>query len=194
MCLRKDSLCYFNTCIFPMFFFMFSPCRRRTAGRPPFTAKIRMVCPLKALHCTSVSPPCRNILPNRLFCCWKRLIFVEGIKKERPASFYLLSALETVPEIAVRSAILFSGGISPSPSLCRPRILPIPQYGIYPFHPPLKTIKRRLSFCNTGRRFCVRLRLIYRCAFWKLCRVCLWHTALPVLNLRETGFYSAASL
>ena len=76
-----------------------------------------MVCPLKALHCTSVSPPCRNILPNRLFCCWKRLIFVEGIKKERPASFYLLSALETVPEIAVRSAILFSGGISPSPSL-----------------------------------------------------------------------------
>ena len=34
MCLRKDSLCYFNTCIFPMFFFMFSPCRRRTAGLP----------------------------------------------------------------------------------------------------------------------------------------------------------------
>ena len=59
-------ICYFNTCIFPMFFFMFSACRRRTAGRPPFTAKIRMVCPLKALHCTSVSPPRRNILPNRL--------------------------------------------------------------------------------------------------------------------------------
>ena len=38
----KDSLCYFNTCIFPVFFFMFSPCRRRTSGRPPFTAKIRM--------------------------------------------------------------------------------------------------------------------------------------------------------
>ena len=39
-----------------------------------------------------------------------------GIKKERQQVFYLLSALETVPEIAVRSAILFSGGISPSPS------------------------------------------------------------------------------
>lgn len=72
-----------------MFFFMFSPCRRRTAGQPPFTAKIRMVCPLKALHCTSVSPPCRNILPNRVLCRWKRLVFVEGIKKERPASFLL---------------------------------------------------------------------------------------------------------
>ena len=45
---------------------------------------------------------------------------IVGIKKERQQVFYLLSALEdvkTVPEIAVRSAILFSGGISPSPSL-----------------------------------------------------------------------------
>ena len=41
---------------------------------------------------------------------------IVGIKKERQQVFYLLSALETVPEIAVRSAILFSGGISPSPS------------------------------------------------------------------------------
>lgn len=41
---------------------------------------------------------------------------IVGIKKERQQVFYLLSALETVPEIAVRSAILFSGSISPSPS------------------------------------------------------------------------------
>lgn len=42
---------------------------------------------------------------------------IVGIKKERQQVFYLLSALETVLEIAVRSAILFSGGgISPSPS------------------------------------------------------------------------------
>ena len=39
---------------------------------------------------------------------------IVGIKKVRQQVFYLLSALETVPEIAVRSAILFSGGISPS--------------------------------------------------------------------------------
>ena len=37
-------------------------------------------------------------------------------RKSTQQVFYLLSALETVPEIAVRSAILFSGGISPSPS------------------------------------------------------------------------------
>ena len=33
MCLRKDSLCYFNTCFFPVFFFILSPCRLKTAGR-----------------------------------------------------------------------------------------------------------------------------------------------------------------
>ena len=32
---------------------------------------------------------------------------IVGIKKERQQVFHLLSALETVPEIAVRSAILF---------------------------------------------------------------------------------------
>ena len=47
---------------------------------------------------------------------FKEIILLVGIKKERQQVFYLLSALETVPEIAVRSAILFSGGISPSPS------------------------------------------------------------------------------
>ena len=106
MCLRKDSLCYFNTRIFPMFFFMFSPCRRRTAGRPPITAKIRMVCPLKALHCTSVSPPHRNILPNRLFCRWKRLIFVEGKKLGRQTCFYTSLAplifLRCFPPLSIR--------------------------------------------------------------------------------------------
>ena len=29
----EDSLCYFNTCIFPVFFFILSPCRLKTAGR-----------------------------------------------------------------------------------------------------------------------------------------------------------------
>ena len=38
-------------------------------------------------------------------------------KERAPGIFYLLSALETEPEVAVRSAILFSGGISPSPIL-----------------------------------------------------------------------------
>ena len=29
----EDGLCYFNTCIFPVFFFILSPCRLKTAGR-----------------------------------------------------------------------------------------------------------------------------------------------------------------
>ena len=31
--LFANSLCYFNTCFFPVFFFILSPCRLKTAGR-----------------------------------------------------------------------------------------------------------------------------------------------------------------
>ena len=57
-----------------------------------------------------------SVLPDHFIKTRTHYKIETRVKKERQQVFYLLSALETVPEIAVRSAILFSGGISPSPS------------------------------------------------------------------------------